>query len=86
MYLTEIGWEDMDWIQAAQDKDRWQPLVKTVMDTRIPFFDQLSNYQLQRPCTLESATSQFGKMPFSAGLRTAKSFDPNYNIRENISE
>jgi hypothetical protein len=31
MDLREIGWRSIEWIQLAQDKDRWQPLVNTVM-------------------------------------------------------
>jgi hypothetical protein len=32
MYLREIGWGDMDWIDLAQDRDEWRALVNTVMD------------------------------------------------------
>jgi hypothetical protein len=27
----EVGWEGMDWIELAQDRDRWQVLVNAVM-------------------------------------------------------
>jgi hypothetical protein len=27
MDLGEIGWEDMDWIDLAQDRDQWRALV-----------------------------------------------------------
>jgi hypothetical protein len=30
MYLGEIGWDGMDWINLAQDRDRWRVLVNTV--------------------------------------------------------
>jgi len=36
MYLQEVGWGDMDWINMAQDKDRWQVLVKAVMNHGVP--------------------------------------------------
>jgi hypothetical protein len=36
MDLGEIGWDGMDWIDLAQDRDRWRTLVKTVMNIRIP--------------------------------------------------
>jgi hypothetical protein len=29
MDLREIGWERVDWIQLAQDRDRWRALVNT---------------------------------------------------------
>jgi len=34
--LQEVGCEDMDWIQLAQDRDRWQALVNVVMNLRVP--------------------------------------------------
>jgi hypothetical protein len=35
MNLEEIGWEDVDWIQLAQDRDQWWALVNTVMNLRV---------------------------------------------------
>jgi hypothetical protein len=32
MDLREIGWEGVEWIQVAQDRDRWRALVNTVMN------------------------------------------------------
>jgi hypothetical protein len=31
-----IKMEGMDWIYLAQDRDRWQTLVKVVMNFRVP--------------------------------------------------
>jgi hypothetical protein len=36
MNLREIGWGGMDWIDLAQDRDRWRALVKAVMNLGIP--------------------------------------------------
>jgi hypothetical protein len=36
MDLTEIGFGDVDWIHWAQDRDRWQAAVNTVMNFRVP--------------------------------------------------
>jgi hypothetical protein len=36
MYLREIGWGDMEWIDLAQDTDQWRALVNTVMNLRVP--------------------------------------------------
>jgi hypothetical protein len=36
MYLREIGWGGMDWIDLAQDRDQWRALVNTVMNVRVP--------------------------------------------------
>jgi hypothetical protein len=33
--LREIGLGSVDWIQLAQDRDRWQVLVNTVMNLRV---------------------------------------------------
>jgi hypothetical protein len=27
MRLTEVGWEGVDWIELAQDRDQWRALV-----------------------------------------------------------
>jgi hypothetical protein len=36
MDLREIGFGDVDWIHWAQDRDRWQALVNTVMNRQVP--------------------------------------------------
>jgi hypothetical protein len=35
MDLTERGWEGVDWILLAQDRDQWWAVVNTVMNLRI---------------------------------------------------
>jgi hypothetical protein len=35
MDLRENGWGSIDWIQLAQDRDRWRALVNTVMNLRV---------------------------------------------------
>jgi hypothetical protein len=34
--LGEVVWDDMDWIDVAQDRDRWRALVNTVLNLRVP--------------------------------------------------
>jgi hypothetical protein len=34
--LTETGWDSMDWIDLAQDRDQWWDLVNTVMKIWVP--------------------------------------------------
>jgi hypothetical protein len=36
MDLTKIGWDDVDWIGLAQDRDQWRAQVNTVMKLRVP--------------------------------------------------
>jgi hypothetical protein len=35
MGLTEIGWGRVEWIQLAQDRDRWRAVVSAVMNLRV---------------------------------------------------
>jgi hypothetical protein len=32
----EIGWDGVDWVDLAQDRDHWRALVNTVMNLRVP--------------------------------------------------
>jgi hypothetical protein len=34
--LKELGCGDMDWIELAQDGDRWRALMNDVMNLRVP--------------------------------------------------
>jgi hypothetical protein len=32
----QVGCRDMDWIELAQDRDRWWALVNAIMNLRVP--------------------------------------------------
>jgi hypothetical protein len=36
MVLREVGCGDMDWIELAQDRDRWRACVSTAKNLRVP--------------------------------------------------
>jgi hypothetical protein len=36
MDLGELGWDGMDWIDLAQDRDQLRALVNMVMNLRVP--------------------------------------------------
>jgi hypothetical protein len=36
MDLVEVGWDDVDSIGLAQDRDRWRALVNWVLNLRVP--------------------------------------------------
>ncbi|PNF21336.1 hypothetical protein B7P43_G02098 [Cryptotermes secundus] len=36
MNLREIGWDGMDWIGLAQDRDQWRAILNMVMNLRVP--------------------------------------------------
>jgi hypothetical protein len=36
MDSRETGWEFVNWIHVAQNRDHWRALVNTVMNLRVP--------------------------------------------------
>ena len=42
MDLQEVGGCCEDWMELAQDRDRWRALVSTVMNLRVPKMREIS--------------------------------------------
>jgi hypothetical protein len=36
MDLREIGWDEVDWMDMAQDRDQWRALVNTALNLLVP--------------------------------------------------
>jgi hypothetical protein len=36
MGLGEVGWDDVDWIGLAKNRNRWRALVNAVLKLRVP--------------------------------------------------
>jgi hypothetical protein len=36
MGLREIGWDGMNWIHLAQDRDKWTAFMNKVMNIQVP--------------------------------------------------
>jgi hypothetical protein len=36
MDLRETGWEGVDWMHLAQDRDQWWAVLNTVMNLQVP--------------------------------------------------
>jgi hypothetical protein len=44
MDLADIGWDDVDWIDLAQNWEKWRALMNSVLN--FWFHKMLGNYQL----------------------------------------
>ena len=60
MDLREVGWGGMDWIDVAQDTERWRALVHTVMNLRVP--QNVGNFLANR------GPVSFSEMPLFHGV------------------
>jgi hypothetical protein len=36
MDIREIGWDGVDWMDMAQERDQWRALGNTVLNLRVP--------------------------------------------------
>jgi hypothetical protein len=49
MDLREIGWDGVDWIDLAQDRDQWRGLVNMVMVSFLLAFPPISYMHFSSP-------------------------------------
>jgi hypothetical protein len=45
-----MGWDGMDWIDLAQDRDQWRALVNTVKNLWVPY----NSGKFSSTCTIHS--------------------------------
>jgi hypothetical protein len=50
--LRDIGWDGMDWIDLAEDRDQWRALVNTVMNLQVPY----NAWKFLSSCTIDSSS------------------------------
>jgi hypothetical protein len=55
--LREIGWDVVDWMDMAQDRDQWRALVNTVLNIRVPY----NAGKFLRGCTNDRRRAQLRK-------------------------
>jgi hypothetical protein len=36
IYFRKVGWDGVDWIDMAQNRDQWRALVNTVLNLSVP--------------------------------------------------
>ncbi|KAJ4429432.1 hypothetical protein ANN_21601 [Periplaneta americana] len=67
MDLREVGYDDRDWINLAQDRDRWRAYVRAAMNLRVPLPRRPSEKTNDDRCWLCShfATSDDAASPSS---------------------
>jgi len=63
MYLQDVRWVGMDWIDLAWDRDRWRALIDVVMNLRVPentgnFFTSLEQVNFSKRTLLHGVSKQ----------------------------
>jgi hypothetical protein len=67
-YLRETGWEVVDWLHLAQDRDQWRVAANTVINLRLrrgtikggKFLNMLRNYRLLKAVLTQWSRSRLG--------------------------
>ncbi|KAJ4426336.1 hypothetical protein ANN_27150 [Periplaneta americana] len=77
MDLREVGYDDREWINLAQDRDRWRAYVRAAMNLRIPHTQEHLNVKID---VLKEARGNI----YEEHQRFLRTFDPRWRTDENI--